>query len=86
MARHAAAQAVHIELNAQEGCVMLDIRDDGVGIDLAKIDGRHSLGLLGMRERALQCGATLQVRRIEPRGTCVSVRIPRSSLNHGAQA
>ena len=84
VARHADATEVEIELCALEGGVMLEVRDNGVGIDVAMIYGRHSLGLLGMRERALQCGGTLQVHRIEPCGTRVSVRVPVTKAEPGS--
>jgi PAS domain S-box-containing protein len=76
VARHALATRVEIELSAQDGQIVVDICDDGVGIDPAQVHGRHSLGLLGMRERALQCGGTLQVQRRKSRGTRVTVRVP----------
>jgi PAS domain S-box-containing protein len=76
VARHAQASKVEIELREHDGRTQLEVRDDGVGIHPALIDGRHSLGLLGMRERALHCGGVLQVQRREPRGTRVSVQVP----------
>lgn len=76
VARHAKALQVDIRIGRQGHEFVIDIRDDGVGIDPAQIEGRHSLGLLGMRERALQCGGSLQVERAQPVGTLVTVRVP----------
>jgi signal transduction histidine kinase len=84
--RHAQATEVAIELRTRDGEVVLEVRDNGVGIDPAKINGRHSLGLLGMRERALQCRGALQVQAIVPRGTCVTVRVPVPSTVEGIAA
>ena len=86
VARHAQATTVEIGLHAHAGEVELEVRDNGVGIDPALINGRHSLGLLGMRERALQCRGTLQVQRREPRGTRVSVRVPLAATTEGVPA
>ncbi len=79
VARHARATQVEVAIGTQGNELVIDIRDDGEGIDPARIDGRHSLGLLGMRERALQCGGSLQVQRRHPMGTLVSVRVPDSA-------
>jgi PAS domain S-box-containing protein len=76
VARHAHATRVEISIGQHGDELAIDIRDDGDGIDPARIEGRHSLGLLGMRERALQCGGSLLVQRAQPRGTLVSVRVP----------
>jgi PAS domain S-box-containing protein len=76
VARHAQASEVTIALRTGPVDAVLEVRDNGVGIDADKINGRHSLGLLGMRERALQCGGTLQVQRGATRGTCVTVQVP----------
>ena len=79
VARHARATQVEVAIGTQGNELVIDIRDDGEGIDPARIEGRHSLGLLGMRERALQCGGSLQVQRRHPMGTLVSVRVPDSA-------
>jgi PAS domain S-box-containing protein len=76
VARHAKATQVEVTIGRQGDEFVLDIRDDGQGIEPARIEGRHSLGLLGMRERALQCGGSLLVQRAQPLGTMVSVRVP----------
>ncbi len=76
VARHAKATQVEITIGRQGDEFILDIRDDGRGIEPSHIDGRRSLGLLGMRERALQCGGSVLVQRAQPLGTMVSVRVP----------
>ena len=86
VARHAQATEVEISLHSRDDEVVLEVRDNGVGIDPALIDGRHSLGLLGMRERALQCHGIVQILRGEPRGTRVSVRVPLTATVEGIEA
>ena len=54
----------------------LSVRDDGRGITPEEIAGRRSLGLIGLRERAIACGGELLIQGAPARGTTVSVRIP----------
>nr|MDQ2693884.1 PAS domain-containing protein [Pseudomonadota bacterium] len=76
--RHAKAQRVDILLRREPQAWVLEIKDDGVGISPAQLEGPGSLGLLGMRERALGVGGTLAVRAAPDRGTVVEVRVPLS--------
>jgi two-component system sensor histidine kinase UhpB len=80
--RHAGAQHVWISLSESEDLVELNIRDDGVGFDAARIlktplHQRH-LGLDGMRERVEILGGTLHVESQPGHGTCVAVSLPLS--------
>lgn len=77
IAKYAEARNVIVHL-AREGDVLsLEITDDGVGIDPEAVSKPRSHGLLGMRERALLLGGSLQVKRgINNRGTCVEASIP----------
>ena len=64
-------------LNRNQEGLMLRIIDDGVGISAANIAKPMSHGLLGMRERALLLGGTLNIRRgRNDSGTCIEVAIP----------
>lgn len=76
VARHAHAASVEIHLQAEADGIMLEVRDDGVGLAEGSTEARQSLGVLGMRERAAQHGGTVAFTRNEPRGTRVTVRIP----------
>lgn len=80
VARHAAARQVVLELTRDGNNLNLTVRDDGKGIDERKIFDRDSLGLLGMRERAMAFGGTAEVGALPERGTCVTVRIPIAEL------
>ncbi|MGD0947541.1 MAG: PAS domain S-box protein [Candidatus Binatia bacterium] len=76
IARHAGAGSVDIALQPEDGALLLEVRDDGKGITLRELNSRHSLGLLGMRERAAALGGEAEFRRGPERGTIISVRIP----------
>ncbi|MEU1513787.1 HAMP domain-containing sensor histidine kinase [Streptomyces sp. NPDC005811] len=56
-ARHADAQRVEVSLRRAGGAVVLEIADDGRGIEAAC----EGAGIRGMRERALLAGATLDI-------------------------
>ncbi len=76
VARHAGATRVDIELTVGALDLALDVRDDGRGITPAEIAGGRSLGLVGLRERAIACGGLLSIRGTPGRGTHVAVRVP----------
>ena len=87
IARHAGAQSIEIKLHSDNGAVLLEVLDDGVGIEESKLDQLTSLGLLGMRERALKRGGAVRVRALDPSGTGVFAKIPLTSgaANGGRQ-
>ncbi|MGZ3454380.1 MAG: sensor histidine kinase [Polyangiales bacterium] len=76
VARHAQARTVDAELEESGGALVLHVRDDGKGIQPQDIVNPHSLGLLGIRERARRLGGTASFARAEPSGTVVTLRLP----------
>ncbi len=76
VARHAGAQLIEVRLDATPQALTLQIHDDGRGIQAGEIAGLHSLGLLGMRERAQRLGGTFDIRSVPGDGTIVTVSIP----------
>jgi two-component system, NarL family, sensor histidine kinase UhpB len=73
VAQHAGAHRVDVELSFV-GRPVLRVRDDGTGFTNG--NGRAgSLGLSGMRERAVQVGGRLDVRSVAGRGTTVELRL-----------
>jgi signal transduction histidine kinase len=80
VARHSRANRVRIALELQEADIALRIDDDGVGIEEGKIFDTRSLGLLGMRERAVALGGSITIQRNDHRGTTVIARLPMAQL------
>jgi hypothetical protein len=63
IARHAGATQVRIVLSLESGHFALEVRDNGRGIGEDQLSGSGSLGILGMRERALLLGGEFFDRR-----------------------
>ncbi len=76
--RHAQARRVRIALEASPERLVLTVSDDGKGISKKALKDPASLGLLGMRERALAFGGTVEIRGKRGQGTTVTVAAPRS--------
>jgi two-component system, NarL family, sensor histidine kinase UhpB len=72
--RHARATRAELSLQANDGAVVLRVRDDGRGIDAAGL--RSGNGVRGMRERALLVGGDLKILPVLPHGTEVQLRLP----------
>ena len=75
------AQACEIDITLEQGeCELsVEIRDNGLGFDVDAVARRGSLGLLGMRERAIALGGRLVVTSAPGQGTRVNVVIPMES-------
>jgi PAS domain S-box-containing protein len=76
VARHASATRVAIRLRLSPERLSLEIADNGVGIPPGRPQGTGSLGLIGMRERALACGGVLDIVRPDGGGTVIALRVP----------
>ncbi len=76
--KHSAATHADIRIAVVDGGCELTIADDGVGIDARTTDeGRADghLGLTVLRDLARDAGASLDIRRGDPRGTVVALRL-----------
>jgi two-component system, NarL family, sensor histidine kinase UhpB len=76
ISKHAAANAVDVEIHASPDLIMLRISDDGRGIAPADLRKPGSFGLRGMAERAGQLGGTLQISENGGGGTTLTLRVP----------
>ncbi len=78
--RHARASHVTVSLSQPGEFVQLVIIDDGIGFDAirhaAKREEKATLGLVGMRERAVNVGGTVTVKSGLRVGTEIEVRVP----------
>ncbi len=76
VARHANATEVDVRLARDNGDLFLEVHDNGKGISERELSEGQSLGILGMRERALVLGGELTITGAPGKGTTVNVRIP----------
>jgi PAS domain S-box-containing protein len=76
VARHANATEVNVRLAKEDGKLALEVHDNGKGVSEERSAARGSLGILGMRERALLVGGELTITGGLGKGTTVRVRIP----------
>jgi signal transduction histidine kinase len=75
--KHGRPEKVAVLLAFAPDCMVLRIRDDGVGFDTAgatALDARH-FGLLGMRQRAEKMGAALSIDSQPGHGTEICVEV-----------
>lgn len=75
VARHSEATAVAVNLKAVDHKLVLQVKDNGVGITPAQLSNQHSSGLTGIRERMLAIGGDLHVRSFKGRGTTLIARV-----------
>jgi PAS domain S-box-containing protein len=76
IARHAEASLIEVRLTNSDTQLCLAVRDNGKGITADQINHIRSLGLVGMRERALLLGGTFNINGTPGLGTTVTVQIP----------
>ena len=82
--RHADATHVSVSLRYHSSQVVLSIGDDGRGFnssDDSLLDSGH-FGLQGMRERAAQIGARLQIESFPGKGTTLTLEVPVTTERH----
>lgn len=81
--KHAKATTAKVAVRLDRTHLELEISDDGVGMPAAVKRGYSPghLGLIGMRERALLLGGSLDIDSIPERGTRVVARLPWGEVN-----
>jgi len=76
IARHAEATRVVIQLALEDKNIRLSIIDDGKGLPAEPPASAPSLGMVGMRARARQCGGELNVTATQPHGLRIEAVVP----------
>jgi PAS domain S-box-containing protein len=74
--RHANATQVQVTVQIANDHVILEVEDNGKGINESQISDSKSLGLLGMRERAYSAGGKFEICGRPNAGTTIKVSIP----------
>lgn len=76
--RHSEAKHVDILLIRKDRDFVMEVKDDGVGFDPGESNRMSSLGLIGMKERALSIGGEIQIISHPGMGTTVRLLLPRN--------
>lgn len=80
--RHAQATRVEVTLAEQDGQLMLTVSDNGRGISEEEISNTRSIGIVGMRERAMLIGGDVTLQGAPGKGTTVTARAPLRPLKN----
>jgi signal transduction histidine kinase len=80
--RHAGATQVKVCVQGKGSQLLVSIQDDGAGFDVNSAISGKTLGLLGMRERAMAIDGTMQIIGDAGVGTTVEVSIPLKGLGN----
>ncbi|MCP4602594.1 MAG: PAS domain S-box protein [Proteobacteria bacterium] len=76
VARHSKAEDVTIYMKETADTLQVSIEDNGIGIKDEEVSGFHSVGILGMTERAYTFGGQVNVKGLKGRGTSVQLSVP----------
>jgi PAS domain S-box-containing protein len=76
VSRYAAASKVKVSLAREGDTLVVEVRDNGIGIMEGKIFDPKSLGLIGIRERVLLLGGEVSISGKPGEGTLVRVNLP----------
>jgi signal transduction histidine kinase len=73
---HADAKSVHVEVRTAVDTAVLEVRDDGRGIDSSAKDGDEHFGLRMLEDLARDSGGRLELESAPDQGTSVRLEIP----------
>lgn len=76
IARHANATQAEVNLHVNNQQLTLTIQDNGKGFNTDKTEKEKTLGILGMKERALMIGGSLHIQSEANNGTLIQLCIP----------
>jgi signal transduction histidine kinase len=74
--RHAKATHVEVRLVEDAARLVLTVKDNGRGISEEEIANTRSIGLVGMRERAMLIGGEITLQGAPGQGTTMTLRVP----------
>lgn len=71
--KHAQAKEIKIVIKLKDNDILLDIKDDGIGLSNLDIAGN---GLTGMRERVMSIGGYMHIETAEQKGFHIMINLP----------
>ncbi len=78
--RHSKATMVTTVFSEFNNHFTFKVEDNGIGFDDSLHEYKRSLGLLGMKERAIMIGGVLTIKSTPNKGTILSLQIPKNNL------
>lgn len=77
IARHSKATKVDLDMTVDtNNNLNISVKDNGIGLPGDYLNKDHSLGIIGMMERANSIKGSLEIKQNIPKGTEVSVKVP----------
>ncbi len=80
VARHSGATEVVLDIARDESNCVVRIADNGRGAERTTPPGRHSFGLLGMRERAALLGGNIRIQTSPGAGFSLTATLPLAAI------
>ncbi len=77
--RHSNASEIILDISESDNNICIEIKDNGKGFSPDKLDPLHSIGITGMKERALAFGAKLKLESLPGSGTTVLLSVPKNN-------
>lgn len=81
VAKHSQATQVEVSLDIVENKIIMQVADNGIGIDKNRKQRRDSYGLIGMKERVYLLNGELTISGESGLGTKILVEMPYKNLN-----
>ena len=85
VARHSEATRAEVAMRLNDGELLVEVSDNGKGIDQAMIAHPESLGILSMQERARMLGGKIAITSTPGKGTCISLSAPVRNGNQSGE-
>ena len=78
--RYSKATQINIDITLENEVLILSIRDNGCGFDVAAIDTKLHHGLIGMKERIMAVNGIISITSTIHQGTNIKVELPISKI------
>ena len=76
IARHSKATKVEAIIEIADNFLVLQVKDNGQGFNVDAVRNKKTLGVVGMKERAIMLKGDLQINSAQNRGTIIKLQIP----------